>query len=508
VEWQAHNNYSYPGTQSGFFLEKPDDPGAIYFISLDFGLHPAGEWPYHVVGQNLVVATIDAAANNGAGRVTEKNKILHTGTLMSPAACRHANGRDWWIMVSDADENRHYRVLLTPEGFSTADTQFIGTKPNPIPYEGGNKGCQISGNCFSQSGKYYADINDQLGFSIFEFDRCSGLLANERRLDYPPPPSYDPKFYQNGYGSGAVFSPNDSFFYKTTTFTISGWTAYGTLPYLIQYDLSKPNLSATADTINVIDSSDYHFPTNVTFEEFLGAEIGPDGRIYISHSLRGYSTVQYPNIKGRACKLVHDKPFFDVFIGPAIPCMPNYRLGPMDGSPCDTLGINNVPVADFRVDDSLGILSRYFYDLSHHEPANWLWTFGDGATSTERNPLHEYGSPGHYQVCLTVSNPFGSDTYCRALNLGISKTEYPAEKNQVEVSPNPFRNRLLVTLNADLPTTIFRLYDQMGRLVREDYLSVGVTELESEHLRTGLYFWEVRSAGEPVKAGKLVKGRE
>ena len=35
VEWQSQ--YSYPGGQSGFFLENPSTPNIVYFISLDFG---------------------------------------------------------------------------------------------------------------------------------------------------------------------------------------------------------------------------------------------------------------------------------------------------------------------------------------------------------------------------------------------------------------------------------------------------------------------------------------
>lgn len=33
----------------------------------------------------------------------------------------------------------------------------------------------------------------------------------------------------------------------------------------------------------------------------------------------------------------------------------------------------------------------------------YLWDFGDGKTSTERNPIHEYQSPGTYTVKLTVT---------------------------------------------------------------------------------------------------------
>lgn len=32
-----------------------------------------------------------------------------------------------------------------------------------------------------------------------------------------------------------------------------------------------------------------------------------------------------------------------------------------------------------------------------------LWDFGDGSTSTLRNPLHEYADKGTYDVCLHIS---------------------------------------------------------------------------------------------------------
>jgi PKD repeat protein len=34
----------------------------------------------------------------------------------------------------------------------------------------------------------------------------------------------------------------------------------------------------------------------------------------------------------------------------------------------------------------------------------WSWSFGDGATSSERNPGHSYGAPGTYAVRLTVTD--------------------------------------------------------------------------------------------------------
>ena len=38
---------------------------------------------------------------------------------------------------------------------------------------------------------------------------------------------------------------------------------------------------------------------------------------------------------------------------------------------------------------------------------SWHWIFGDGATSTERNPVHTYAARGDYDVILTVTDNLG-----------------------------------------------------------------------------------------------------
>ncbi len=40
--------------------------------------------------------------------------------------------------------------------------------------------------------------------------------------------------------------------------------------------------------------------------------------------------------------------------------------------------------------------------------ANFLWDFGDGATSNEANPTHRYAAPGNYRVSLTVTDDEGA----------------------------------------------------------------------------------------------------
>ena len=60
--------------------------------------------------------------------------------------------------------------------------------------------------------------------------------------------------------------------------------------------------------------------------------------------------------------------------------------------------------ADFTQNVTSGAapLTVQFTDKSSGRPNTWLWDFGDGSTSSQRNPLHTYTSAGTYTVTLTA----------------------------------------------------------------------------------------------------------
>lgn len=47
----------------------------------------------------------------------------------------------------------------------------------------------------------------------------------------------------------------------------------------------------------------------------------------------------------------------------------------------------------------------------------YTWDFGDGSSSSETYPTHEYQGPGPYQLCLTISNGSCSDTFCDTVSV-------------------------------------------------------------------------------------------
>ena len=70
------------------------------------------------------------------------------------------------------------------------------------------------------------------------------------------------------------------------------------------------------------------------------------------------------------------------------------------------------PAAVFMAEPRSGEapLTVQFTDMSPGTPRWWIWKFGDGATSTETDPIHTYTEAGSYGVYLKVGNSGGADS--------------------------------------------------------------------------------------------------
>jgi PKD repeat protein len=78
------------------------------------------------------------------------------------------------------------------------------------------------------------------------------------------------------------------------------------------------------------------------------------------------------------------------------------------------------PLANFAPSSINSCVSTIsFIDSSSSTPQQWLWDFGDGATSTQQNPSHSYISDGVYVVSLVVSNSMGSDTMTQQITITL-----------------------------------------------------------------------------------------
>ncbi len=95
--------------------------------------------------------------------------------------------------------------------------------------------------------------------------------------------------------------------------------------------------------------------------------------------------------------------------------------GTSTGTQPDYIMVYDAPKANFSASPSSGKapLPVNFTNESSGAVASWLWSFGDGATSTDENPEHTYNSPKTYTAKLTVYGPGGTSS--KTVSIRVAK---------------------------------------------------------------------------------------
>lgn len=469
--------------QGGLILPLPDSKNKYILFHQ--------EWKYidpriGIAGYKMYASVIDMTANEGLGAVVSRKNLLIQDTMGwgKLTATKHANGRDWWIIAPSYNSDIYYRLLVTSSGAKVLPAQSTGLFHQN----------SLGQAHFTPNGKKYVNYSGLSVYEgeflyLYEFDRCSGLLSD--------PQSYD--FYPGRFEYGSVcFSPNSDLLYLFKHDEI------------YQYDLTKMDVFQNRSLVGIKDDYLDHIPgTNFysTYSFFTG-QLGPDGKIYIFSygPNRLISTIDYPDRLGESCGVSPHSVHLNTF-NQSFPNFPHYRLGPVDGSPCDTLGLNNLPHARFRIDqDTSDHLKFQFIDLSSYEPEEWSWNFGDGNKSSQINPEHSYSSGGLYKVCLEVRNANGSHTSCKTLRLGALSSSSVLPVIDISLYPNPFRSYFNIQWQNAFPkNAIITVYDLKGTQVMSQKLYNGQNIVNMEAPPSGMYFYEITEDGYFLKSGKLIK---
>lgn len=248
--------------------------------------------------------------DGGLGAVVQKNiPLIQDSISMGMAACKHANGRDWWLIVLKDHSNVIYKVLITPNTIASITTQVLN-----FPYIYSN----ASQATFSQDGNKfvystgYGGPNSWHDVRVLSFDRCTGDFDS---LTYIPP--------MNGMGFGLAFSPNSEYLYHSSFNTI------------FQVDLN----TFTQDTVAVNDGFYSPYPPFQT--DFWLMYLAANGKIYISsgNGVIDMHVINSPDSAGPACDVQLHSVHTPCFFVRSNVLHPNYYLGPVLGIVCDTLGL-------------------------------------------------------------------------------------------------------------------------------------------------------------------------
>ncbi len=317
---------------SGWYYEmgiipNPADDSSYYLFSIGV-THQFG----------LMYSMVDIRGDGGLGTVTQKNvQLLNFMMVDCLLAIKHGNGRDWWVIVrpspvGSSPNNSWHLFLVEPMGITSMSIQNIGSLNET------NSGRL----CVDSTGTKISFANTVSLVELYNFDRCTGIISNPVQIEssiISPPYPY---FFSN------EFSPSGRFLYITSS--------TNPISKLWQYDTWAPNILASKTLI---------WQTSLPPNTIGQVKRGPDGKIYLSSmwiNSNGWyyfpydssmyypenmnlSVINSPDSAGLAC----DFQPWSFYLGGkrtywGLPNNPDYDLGPLVGSPCDTLvGISEQP---------------------------------------------------------------------------------------------------------------------------------------------------------------------
>jgi len=373
-------------TQSALIIAKPGDPNLYYIFTL----------PEEGNG-NFCYSVVDMSLAGGQGSVTVKNTILKNGNVTEKlTAVRHCNGNDIWVMIHEFNSNAFYAYLVTNAGINPAVISNVGQPHNDVhgQMKFNNNGSKIA--CMRDSVIFAGNPYNGKGYlDLFNFDNTTGIVYNPKAITL--------NNYQKCYG--LEFSQDNSKLYGGF-YDQSGFN--GGNSYLLQFDLTVPNIVSSAFVVSTFISGPIH----------RSLQIARDGKIYVCKSNTPFvCVVNSPNVAGAGCNYTDDAINIDpLSMGNMnLLGLPNFLTSYFNATfPAVTPCIMQVK-ADFINSDTTICKGDCinFTDLSTGSVSAWSWTF-PGATpsvSSVQNPSPVcFPTAGTYTVRLIASNGSMNDS--------------------------------------------------------------------------------------------------
>ena len=317
-----HPNDSYSQTMvlnslGPLFLNDPGDDSKAYLF---YGQYRRGTFPGIGPAKVDVLFTYAYLDIPTQSMISKGNVILTDTTAPGDmSACRHANGRDWWLMKSGRNENEVYVGLLNPAGIQ------MEKRILPDVYDS----LQISTfSYFNQNGdKYihYSGSNRRRVYA-FDFDRCSGELSNMQVHDLKD------SIWSGDWTACTISGDGSKFYFRRSSLPIGVDGTGG----LFQYDLNSRVMNKVIIRGTLQLTPNYN---EILFGDRIIVSVELDSLLLTYGSIRNINE----NFENLDIHLNVDTVLNVAnFISPST--FANFRLGRLIGSVCDTVLTNILPL--------------------------------------------------------------------------------------------------------------------------------------------------------------------
>jgi len=318
----AYLQYTYQLIPDGFEEH-------IYYMIHSFLEYSNNGWQLNT--PRMQISKIDMSANGGKGRVVYKNRYFDEElSSVFFATVRHGNGRDWWVILRRQDGLRYRSLLLERDELKQ---EVVSTLP-----ELSSEWFTLLDSLGSNSNLFFASedgsrLLDNYGYhhvKLMSFDRCSGMVS---LLDTIDTGIYPVLINGNAYEKNMFtyeLSPSGRYLYGV-----------GDAGYM-QWDMEASDVEGSRMQLGgppwQLDG--YQNALVGILGGFYVFGYGPDGKLY-NLFLNIHSVVEYPDERGQESEfcLAADNPPSCLHVPYNLYSSrhPNFRLGPLTGSGCDSL---------------------------------------------------------------------------------------------------------------------------------------------------------------------------
>jgi len=471
-------------TQGVVIIPFVDNPSLYYVFQLQIDFSP--DYPQFQSG--LRYSIVDMSLDSGKGCVTEKNVVMLDSFYSEKLfAVKHANGRDWWlVMRGGATTDIFYEFLITAKGIQGPFEYHEGFVFDNI----GSNMTRLGQLSFNLKGNKLGCVTMGDGIEtgvieLFDFNRCTGEIK---------------KTHECITGSatyGCSLSPSGQFLYVSNL----GDEIIGDVTrfYLEQYDLNDPfwsdspkvlyervgnsiPIGLVAKHLSFRDDKIY-----MTFFDLFSDSITP-----FNSSL---SVIEQPDLAYPDCNFQLNIIPLGMQINGCLPTMPNYNLDALPPRPaCAGEDI----IIEEGESAQIGITEQ---DSMLYE---WQPTIGLNDANIS-NPLASPAVTTSYTLTTTdlkakySCNPISTDT--------VLVTVIPVllPVTSISIYPNPSEGIFNIQWNGELCDNCeLKIYNTLGELVSVHSMTAPLSQIDLSKLSSGIYYYRLFSTAEVVYTGKLL----